>query len=239
MSRSIHIFLFFTLTLLILPSPSSSASNAESLTFLQNNALDPSIASLPSGLQYKIMRTGIGTHHPDHDSPTSCHYRGTLLNGKEFDSSYKRGKPSTFQPRQVIKGWTEAMSLMVEGDKWILYVPSELGYGDSGQGNDIKGGDVLIFEMEMVEIIGTKHEDKMQVRCLAETMERCNEREIKYVESAREKYESDDEKLKEEIARLVKISVSGSDKVVDWCNRRIRILNQLMKQGGSKKEEEL
>ncbi len=131
------------------------------------------------------------------------------------------------------------MSLMVEGDKWILYVPSELGYGDNGQGKDIKGGDVLIFDMEMVEIIGTKHEDKMEVRCFAETMERCNEREMKYVEGAREKYGSDDDKLEEEIARLVKISVSGSDKVVDWCNRRIRILNQLKKKGGSKKEEEL
>merc|ERR1711915_387121 len=97
-----------------------------------------------------------GKHHPTKDSPCDCHYAGTLIDGTEFDSSYKRGSPTTFAPNQVIKGWTEAMQLMVEGDKWEMYIPSELGYGDGGQGGKIKGGDVLIFRMEIKKILGNK-----------------------------------------------------------------------------------
>merc|ERR1711976_523586 len=99
---------------------------------------------------------GDGAHHPTVDSPCECHYEGTLINGDEFDSSYKRGSPTTFAPNQVIKGWTEAMQLMVEGDKWEMYIPSELGYGDGGSGAKIKGGDVLIFRMEIIKIEGGK-----------------------------------------------------------------------------------
>jgi len=83
-----------------------------------------------------------------------CHYRGTLINGKEFDSSYKRGSPATFAPNQVIKGWTEAMQLMKEGDKWELYIPSELAYGERGAGKDIPGGSALIFTLEMIKVKG-------------------------------------------------------------------------------------
>merc|ERR1712224_535546 len=81
-----------------------------------------------------------------------CHYRGTLLSGKEFDSSYKRGSPATFAPNQVVKGWTEALQLMRAGDKWKLYLPSELAYGDRGAGSDIPGGAVLVFELELLEL---------------------------------------------------------------------------------------
>merc|ERR1711920_1202472 len=86
----------------------------------------------------------------------------------EFDSSYKRGEATTFAPNQVIKAWTEAMQLMVEGDKWEMYIPSELGYGDSGSGDKIKGGDVLIFRMEMLKIKGGK---KRAVPCNLKTRE--------------------------------------------------------------------
>merc|ERR1712217_583669 len=89
-------------------------------------------------------------------SPCDCHYAGSLIDGTKFDSSYKRGEPTTFAPNQVIKDWTEAMQLMVEGDLWEMYIPSELGYGDSGTGDKIKGGDVLIFRMEILKIKGGK-----------------------------------------------------------------------------------
>merc|ERR1712187_156801 len=96
----------------------------------------------------------------------------------EFDSSYKRNSPTTFAPNQVIKGWTEAMQLMVEGDKWEMYIPSELGYGDDGSGK-IKGGDVLIFRMEIVRIKGsTKQAD----RCDPSTKAGCNDKQNGYID---------------------------------------------------------
>merc|ERR1712014_90922 len=111
---------------------------------------------------------GTGENHPTVDSSCECHGASTTPSltpdaidkeeseWSDFDSSYKRGSPTSFAPNQVIKGWTEAMQLMVEGDKWEMYIPSELGYGDGGQGGQIKGGDVLIFQMEIIKINGNK-----------------------------------------------------------------------------------
>ncbi len=108
-----------------------------------------------SGLQYKVITAAAaGAKSPKPSTPCECHYRGTLIDGTEFDSSYKRGQPATFAPNQVVKGWTEAMQLMGEGDKWELYIPSELGYGDRDRGQFIKGGDVLVFELEMLKVKG-------------------------------------------------------------------------------------
>merc|ERR1712024_243648 len=117
-------------------------------------AKEEGVVKLPSGLLYKVLKSGDGKFHPTANSPCDCHYAGTLIDGTEFDSSYKRGKPTTFAPKQVIKGWTEAMQLMVEGDKWELYIPSELAYGERGAGGKIKGGDALTFTIEMIEIKG-------------------------------------------------------------------------------------
>merc|ERR1712024_243938 len=119
-------------------------------------AKEEGVVKLPSGLLYKVLKSGDGKFHPTANSPCDCHYAGTLIDGTEFDSSYKRGTPTTFAPRQVIKGWTEAMQLMVEGDKWELYIPSELAYGDSGSPPKIGGGDVLVFTMEIIKINGKK-----------------------------------------------------------------------------------
>merc|ERR1711979_108064 len=117
-------------------------------------AKEEGVVSLPSGLLYKVLTKGDGDSHPTADSDCDCHYQGTLIDGKEFDSSYKRGEPTTFAPNQVIKGWTEAMQLMVEGDKWEMYIPSELAYGDRGAGGKIPGGAALVFTMEIVKIKG-------------------------------------------------------------------------------------
>ncbi len=89
------------------------------------------------------------------DSPTVTHYAGTFIDGTPFDSSYDRGAPATFAPEQVIQGWTEAMQLMVEGDKWELYIPSDLAYGSRGRGS-IPGDAALVFTIEMIEIKGDK-----------------------------------------------------------------------------------
>merc|ERR1711956_6056 len=97
---------------------------------------------------------GWGLEHPTAGTPCECHYAGTLLDKTQFDSSYDRGSPTTFAPNQVIKGWTEAMQLMVEGDKWELYIPSDAAYGDGGRPPKIGGGDCLVFTIEIIKIKG-------------------------------------------------------------------------------------
>ena len=122
--------------------------------FLEANKAKEGVITLPSGLQYRVIEEGAGLEHPTVGTPCECHYAGRLLDGTEFDSSYKRGQPATFAPNQVIKGWTEAMQIMKEGDKWELYIPSELAYGDRGAGGKIPGGAVLIFTLEMLKVKG-------------------------------------------------------------------------------------
>jgi len=106
------------LMLLLMPL-TLAGSNEEGLAFLEENKSKEGVVVLPSGLQYKVLNKGSGAHHPAVSSPCLCHYQGTLIDGTVFDSSYERGSPTTFAPNQVIKGWTEAMQLMVEGDKFV------------------------------------------------------------------------------------------------------------------------
>jgi FKBP-type peptidyl-prolyl cis-trans isomerase FklB len=127
------------------------ANKKEGGEFLAANKAKDGVVTLPSGLQYKILTEGTGAKPAATDSVV-CNYRGTLLNGTEFDSSYKRGQPATFQVTGVIKGWTEALQLMPVGSKWQLFVPSELAYGDRGAGPQIGAGATLIFEVELLSI---------------------------------------------------------------------------------------
>lgn len=138
----------------------TAATDAEGLKFLAEKEKETDVTKLPSGLMYKVLKKGTGKHHPTADSPCDCHYAGSLISGKEFDSSYKRGAPTSFAPNQVIKGWTEAMQLMVEGDKWEMYIPSELAYGDRGAGGSIPGNAALVFQMEIIKIKGAKKAQK-------------------------------------------------------------------------------
>jgi FKBP-type peptidyl-prolyl cis-trans isomerase len=119
--------------------------------FLAANKSKESVVTLPSGLQYKILTEGTGPKPTASDSVV-CNYRGTLIDGKEFDSSYQRGQPATFPVGQVIKGWTEALQLMPVGSKWQLFIPSELAYGSRGAGADIGPNSTLIFEVELISI---------------------------------------------------------------------------------------
>jgi FKBP-type peptidyl-prolyl cis-trans isomerase FklB len=126
--------------------------------FLAANKSKEGVVVLPSGLQYKIEKAGTGPKPTPTDSVV-CNYRGTLIDGKEFDSSYKRGQPATFPVTGVIKGWTEALQLMPVGSKWQLFVPADLAYGDRGAGADIGPGATLIFEVELMSI-EDKNKDK-------------------------------------------------------------------------------
>jgi FKBP-type peptidyl-prolyl cis-trans isomerase len=120
--------------------------------FLAANKEKPGVVTLPSGLQYKILQPGSGPKPTASDSVV-CNYRGTLVDGTEFDSSFKRGQPATFPVGQVIKGWTEALQLMPVGSKWELFIPSDLAYGERGtNGGPIGPNETLIFEVELVSI---------------------------------------------------------------------------------------
>jgi FKBP-type peptidyl-prolyl cis-trans isomerase FklB len=129
----------------------AGANKKEGEAFLAANKGKDGVVTLPSGLQYKILTEGTGPKPAATDSVV-CNYQGTLINGKEFDSSYKRGQPATFPVNGVIKGWTEALQLMPVGSKWQLFIPSELAYGDRGAGADIGPGATLVFEVELLSI---------------------------------------------------------------------------------------
>jgi FKBP-type peptidyl-prolyl cis-trans isomerase FklB len=134
------------------------ANKNEGEAFLTANKAKDGVVTLPSGLQYKILTSGTGRKPTATDSVV-CNYRGTLIDGKEFDSSYKRGQPATFPVSGVIKGWTEALQLMPVGSKWQLFIPSDLAYGERGQGGDIGPDATLIFEVELLSI-QSKDRDK-------------------------------------------------------------------------------
>jgi FKBP-type peptidyl-prolyl cis-trans isomerase len=119
--------------------------------FLAANKSKQGVVALPSGLQYKILQQGTGPK-PTAADTVVCNYKGTLINGAEFDSSYKRGEPATFPVGKVIKGWTEALQLMPTGSKWQLFLPSDMAYGERGAGNDIGPNATLIFEVELISI---------------------------------------------------------------------------------------
>jgi FKBP-type peptidyl-prolyl cis-trans isomerase FklB len=129
----------------------AAVNKKEGEAFLTANKAKDGVVALPSGLQYKVEKEGNGPKPTAADSVT-CNYRGTLIDGKEFDSSYKRGQPLTIPVSGVIKGWTEAMQLMPVGSKWQLFIPSDLGYGNQAMGQDIQPGSTLIFEVELLSI---------------------------------------------------------------------------------------
>jgi FKBP-type peptidyl-prolyl cis-trans isomerase FklB len=128
------------------------ANKKEGEAFLAANKSKEGVVTLPSGLQYKILKEGTGPKPTATDSVV-CNYKGTLINGTEFDSSYKRGEPATFPVTGVIKGWTEALQLMPVGSKWQLFIPSDLAYGPRGTpGGPIGPNATLIFEVELISI---------------------------------------------------------------------------------------
>jgi len=120
-------------------------------SFLVENQSDVEVKTTDSGLQYLVLASGEGTEHPIASDKVKVHYHGTLVDGTVFDSSVDRGTPISFGLNQVIKGWTEGLQLMVVGDKYRLFIPSELGYGDRSAGK-IPAGSVLIFEVELLAI---------------------------------------------------------------------------------------
>eukprot|EP00930_Biecheleria_cincta_P003167 TRINITY_DN1040_c0_g1_i1.p1 TRINITY_DN1040_c0_g1~~TRINITY_DN1040_c0_g1_i1.p1 ORF type:complete len:254 (-),score=73.01 TRINITY_DN1040_c0_g1_i1:87-788(-) len=214
-----------------------AGTNEVGKKFLEENAKRPGVVTLPSGLQYKVLREGSGESHPLVGTSCECHYAGTTPSltpdaiekeegdWNEFDSSYKRGSPTSFAPNQVIKGWTEAMQLMVEGDKWQMYIPSELGYGDGGSGAKIKGGDVLIFNMEILKIKGEK---KPAERCDVQTLKGCSDKAKAYVEKM---MSGQKDKVHKELKRLEGMKAGEmKEDAKNWLMSRIGLLKKLKAQ---------
>jgi FKBP-type peptidyl-prolyl cis-trans isomerase FklB len=129
----------------------STAAIQEGADFLARNASAEGVTVTPSGLQYKVIRQGDGPK-PTAASKVTTHYKGTLVNGKVFDSSYDRGTPTSFNVGGVIKGWTEALQMMPVGSKWILYIPQNLAYGERAVGANIPPYSTLIFEIELLSM---------------------------------------------------------------------------------------
>ena len=130
----------------------SAGAKKAGIDFLAANAKKPGVVTLPSGLQYEVVKAGTDAIKPTLTDKVKCHYHGTLLDGSIFDSSMDRGEPVVFPVNGVIKGWQEALQLMTVGSKWKLYVPSDLAYGDSSPSASIGPGSLLVFDVELISI---------------------------------------------------------------------------------------
>jgi FKBP-type peptidyl-prolyl cis-trans isomerase FklB len=135
-----------------LQSSMGEKAQAEGKAFLEQNASRPEVVTLASGLQYEILTEGVGAI-PTADQTVKVHYHGTTIDGNVFDSSVRRGEPTSFGVTQVISGWVEALQLMPVGSKWKLYIPSDLAYGAQGAGQAIAPHATLIFEVELLDIV--------------------------------------------------------------------------------------
>ena len=130
----------------------AAMAKEEGARFLAENAKKEGVVTLPSGLQYQVLREGNGKK-PKATDQVRCHYEGTLINGTVFDSSYKRGEPAVFGLNQVISGWTEGVQLMQEGAKYRFFIPYNLAYGERGAGQQIPPFAALIFDVELIEVM--------------------------------------------------------------------------------------
>jgi FKBP-type peptidyl-prolyl cis-trans isomerase FklB len=120
--------------------------------FMKANKERPSVVELPAGIQYEVLKEGHGGQPMIRDT-VRVHYKGSLLDGKEFDNSYKRGQPFSAPLHTLIKGWQIAIPMMKEGSTWRFWIPSDMAYGDRGAGRDIPGGATLVFEVELIQIV--------------------------------------------------------------------------------------
>lgn len=128
------------------------AQKAAGAAFMTENSKKEGVKELPGGIQYEVIKEGTGAS-PLVTQSVKAHYKGSLLDGKEFDNSFKRGQPFSAPLRALIKGWQVALPMMKEGSHWRLWIPSDLAYGDRGAGSDIPGGATLVFEVELIHVL--------------------------------------------------------------------------------------
>jgi len=143
------------------------AFRAENLAYLEENKAKEGVQVTESGLQYRVLQSGDGKT-PAASDVVTFHYSGRLIDGSEFDSSYERGEPLTYPANRLIPGWTEALQMMKEGDKWELTIPSDLGYGEHGAGDVIPGDATLVFDVELVKVLTEAELEDLQAKMQAE-----------------------------------------------------------------------
>eukprot|EP00746_Dinoflagellata_sp_MGD_P077691 gnl/MRDRNA2_/MRDRNA2_31143_c0_seq2.p1 gnl/MRDRNA2_/MRDRNA2_31143_c0~~gnl/MRDRNA2_/MRDRNA2_31143_c0_seq2.p1 ORF type:complete len:232 (+),score=48.96 gnl/MRDRNA2_/MRDRNA2_31143_c0_seq2:99-794(+) len=197
--------------------------------WLAEKEKEDGVIKLPSGLMFKVLEAGDGDFHPKASTLCKVHYEGTFTNGTKWDSSYDRGQPNNFAPdwdHSVVPAWTEAMQLMVEGDKWELYVPSDLAYGDDGIAPTIPGGAALVYQIELLNILGIEDELTPANRCHPARLAKCNDRQKNFIEKQQAKGA---DKISAELKRLKGMLVNEmtEEKALEWIYYRIRILHQL------------
>lgn len=222
----------------------SAANSPEGQAYLDANALKPDVQTWPSGLQVRVLASGDGAFHPVAHTACSCHYTGTLIDGTVFDSSRERGTPSSFAPNQVIAGWTEALQRMVVGDRWELTIPADLAYGEAGRPPTIPAQAVLIFDLELVDIVGP--DTIVALRCDWDRPEdTCTGRERLYRDKVAD---WDPARVEQERARLEKLlddaqeGRNTSKNLQEWMRQRLHLLQQkkerVQRNEGDKEEEE-
>lgn len=220
--------------------------------YMKENAKKRGVIVLPSGLQYEVIESGSGLGHPLPSTSCKCHYKGWLYENSPdntFDSSYQRGEPSEFAPNQVVPGWTEALQLMVEGDKWELTIPPNLGYGQNGAGGSIPGNSVLKFILEIISIKGPTVPATPKSSCLAgkvfgssKSDDTCTEKEAKYIIKMKKKVADDEDvaaSLSKEIDRIrsvFKTTAAKSD-TATWAKTRIALLTKVVQHLSTDKDE--
>jgi FKBP-type peptidyl-prolyl cis-trans isomerase len=158
--RKIQIQVISIITVILIGFTMFSMANATSpeenkaagIAFLAENAKKPNVVTTESGLQYEVLTPGTGKVFPIATDNVTVHYKGTTIDGAEFDSSYSRGEPTSFPLNRVIPGWTEGVQLMTEGAKYRFFIPSELAYGQQGAGGSIAPNSTLIFDVELIKI---------------------------------------------------------------------------------------
>mmetsp|Transcript_35498 Transcript_35498/g.42376 ORF Transcript_35498/g.42376 Transcript_35498/m.42376 type:complete len:234 (+) Transcript_35498:21-722(+) len=203
----------------------SAGSNEASKVWLAENAKKEGVTTLPSGLQYKVLTKGTGDSHPTIETPCLCHYEGTLIDGTVFDSTYDQNKPKSFIPHDVIDGWTEAMQLMVVGDKWEMYIPSNLAYGKAGSPPHIKAGDAVIFKFEIIEI---EKDSAPTTLCDIFNTRTCNDDEKKYITTTEKGLGGYSDMIEAQIRMIQNWDGTESEENIAWGIRRINILKQLL-----------
>jgi FKBP-type peptidyl-prolyl cis-trans isomerase FklB len=228
------------LILLSLLGRLGTATDEAGTAFLQSNRDKDGVVEVTSGgWQYKTLVNGTGTYHPESLCRCLCHYEGRLVDGYVFDSSYERGEALRIAPNQVIDGWFKAMQHMVEGDKWEVYLPSDLGYGERGHPPDIPAEAALIFILEMIAVDCPQRTPALQCHLAlgndpygsvkSMTVQGfCSEKEVTYIA----KIEAwTPEKLRRESVRLGRLVEEGASMTFDlkeWIQRRLSLVQQLL-----------
>jgi len=205
----------------------AETSNPDSVAWLYENSKKEGVKILASGLQYKVIKSGNGKDHPSYNSHCEIHYSVKDVNGTEFESSYG-GKPHKFAPQQALTGWSEVLALMVEGDVWELYIPSELATGDKEFSPGIKEGNAAIFTLELTNILGSR---VPKIDCNVMTLENCDKREKEYIETLREKCGDDVDALEAELEEIqveTDTPKAHSPYHFDWLRRRVNVLTNLI-----------